>query len=232
MRPQSLILAALAAAAASSVDARCPDLSRYSVSNITLRNGTLDVAVERMLRQTAWKAEFAGPATDIRLSLVGVGGPMNTVLEKVIKRAGESDAVESISSVIDRDTCTVRIEVVASRPTPSVLVEEAAPLVAEAIAQEAVRDPGPGERHHVLPGGMRLSEALSKYVETHGWSLRWRIADDFIIDTDIPVPPSGVVEGVTNVIRAYQSAGAMSSVRPRFAGPNKVVVIESTGDQP
>ncbi|MBT9165436.1 MAG: hypothetical protein DDT25_00081 [Chloroflexi bacterium] len=232
MRPHSLILAALASAAASSVEARCPDLSRYSVSSISLRNGSLDVAIRQILRQTAWDAEFVGPATDIRLSLVGVSGPMDTVLENVIRRAGESGAVESISSIIDHDTCTVRIDVVPNRPEPPPITEGGESLIAEAATQKTNHDPDPSERHHVLLGGMRLSEALSKYVESHGWSLRWRIDDDFIIDTDIPVPPSNVIDGVTNVIRAYQSAGAMISVRPRFANPNRVVVIESTGDQP
>ena len=62
--------------------------------------------------------------------------------------------------------------------------------------------------------------------------MRWRIEDDFLIDTDIPVPKGDVVEGVLHIVRAYQAAGAMQTVRPRFAAPNRVVVIETTGDQP
>lgn len=242
----ALIALAVAGAlpAAASTPQRCPDLENYDVSNISVRGGTLDRIINRVLDGTAWKAEFNGPATDIRLSVIGVSGPMDLVLERVMKRAGEAEIVESVSSVIDREGCTVTVSVTTRRPTPSVLVEApaaaafanattpAAVTTAAVARAERVVEPTPAERTHILPGGSKLSDALSKYVESYGWSLRWRIEEDFLIDTDIPLPQGDVVDGVLHVVRAYQSAGAMKTVRPRFAAPNKVVVIETTGDQP
>lgn len=236
MRHALIALAVAGALPATAAPPRCPDLENYDVSNISVRGGTLDRIVNRVLDGTAWKAEFKGPATDIRLSVIGVSGPMDLVLDRVIRRAGEAEVVESVSSVVDRATCTVTVSVTTKRPTPSVLVEapaaEAFAAVTAAAAAAPLREPTPAERTHVLPGGSKLSDALSKYVEAHGWTLRWRIEEDFLIDTDIPIPEGDVVNGVLHVVRAYQAAGAMKTVRPRFAAPNKVVVIETTGDQP
>lgn len=235
MRVALLALAVATAIPATSAfaasDRRCPDLSRYDVSNTSVRNGTLDRALQRILSGTAWNVEFTGPATDIGLTLIGVSGPMDMVVEKVIERAGDAEVVESISSIVDRESCTIRVSVTTKSPTPSVLVEDSANAAFTAAVAPAPVEPGPGERVHVLPGGAKLSDALTKYVEAYGWTMRWRIEDDFLIDTAIPVPEGDVVEGVLHVIRAYQAAGAMQTVRPRFAGPNKVVVIESIGDQ-
>jgi len=231
MRLSALALAALTAMPAAA-ERRCPDLDRYDVSNISFRNGTLDIAVNRLLKGTAWKAEFIGPATDIRLTMIGVAGPMDMVLEKMIERAGRSEVVDSVTSVVDRESCTVTVSVTTNRPTPSVLVEPSSEEAFVAATAKPIKDPGPGDRIHVLPGGSKLSRALNKYIESHGWTMRWRIDDDFLIDTDIPIPKGDVVDGVLHVVRAYQAAGAMATVRPRFAAPNRVVVIETTGDQP
>lgn len=234
MRNATIYAALLLAGLASSAHAAppsCPDMGRFDVSNISFRGGSLDIAVQRLLRGTPWRAEFDGPATDIRITMIGVGGPMDMILERMIERAGEAPNVASASAVVDREGCVVRVSITTHRPTPSVLVEAPAVAAQEAITA-ALDDPlGPGEQSHTLPSGTKLSVALRSYVEAFGWTLRWRIEDDFLIDADIPIPEGDVVDGVLHVIRAYQAAGAMRTVRPRFAEPNRVVVIETTGDQ-
>lgn len=227
---RSLILLSLFSVAASA-HASCPPLARYDVSGVSFRGASLDRAVERLLDGTAWKAEFDGPATDIRLSMIGVSGPLNLVLDRLIQQAGKSTVVDSVSSVIDKEGCTVKVNVRTNAPTPSVRVEEAHTRVLAEVELNAKREQSQAEKGYTLPQGVKLSEALAGYAKAHGWSLRWRIQDDYMIDTEIPIPPGEIVDGVLHVIRAYQAAGAMQTVRPRFASPNRVVVIESAGDQ-
>lgn len=77
-----------------------------------------------------------------------------------------------------------------------------------------------------LPPGQNLSEALERYVRERGWSLRWNIGEDYVLDASLPIPSSDLIEGVTWVVNTYQSQGGMLGVVPRFARSNRVVVIE------
>lgn len=78
----------------------------------------------------------------------------------------------------------------------------------------------------MLPSGSRLSTALERFVRERGWDIRWQIEEDYILDANLPIPTSDVIEAVTWVVNTYQSQGGMPGVVPRFARSNKVVVIE------
>lgn len=92
--------------------------------------------------------------------------------------------------------------------------------LAASLQHSALRKP------FVLKAGKQLSAALQSYVQSRGWQLRWRIDADYMIDVDIPVPALDLIDGVTWVVRVYQSQDGMQGVVPRFARGNKVVVIE------
>lgn len=238
-KTHALALAAALSAPALMAQTHCPDLARFEVGGITMHDTTLDVAVDRLLAGTPWVAEYVGPVDAVRVSLDGVSGPMDLVMDDLIRGASASPAVSSVSAMRDSSACLMRVEVTPLRPAapqgasmlPDLGLASADPIPVPMPGVIDAKDQGPGHRTHVLPGGRKLSQALSEYVALHGWTLRWRIEDDFLIDTDIPIPPGDVIDGVLHVVRAYQSAGAMRTVRPRFAEPNRVVVIETTGDQ-
>ncbi|OGU24398.1 MAG: hypothetical protein A2580_08650 [Hydrogenophilales bacterium RIFOXYD1_FULL_62_11] len=86
--------------------------------------------------------------------------------------------------------------------------------------------PAPLPATAVLPAGSRLSTALERYVRDRGWALRWNIEEDYVLDVNLPIPTSELIDGVTWVVHAYQSQGGMLGVVPRFARGNNVVVIE------
>ena len=71
-----------------------------------------------------------------------------------------------------------------------------------------------------------LSKGLAEYVKKFGWSMRWNIKTDYLVDTQLPIPAGSVIHGVTYVVRAYQSWGGLLGDVPRFAKPNKVVVMQ------
>ncbi len=77
-----------------------------------------------------------------------------------------------------------------------------------------------------LQPGQNLSEALERYVRERGWSLRWNIGEDYVLDASLPIPSTDLIESVTWVVNTYQSQGGMLGVVPRFARSNRVVVIE------
>jgi len=77
-----------------------------------------------------------------------------------------------------------------------------------------------------LPSGSRLSVALERFIRERGWDIRWNIDEDYVLDAQLPIPTSDVIEAVTWVVHTYQSQGGMPGVVPRFARANKIVVIE------
>lgn len=81
-------------------------------------------------------------------------------------------------------------------------------------------------RSSFLPAGTRLSVALDRFVRERGWDLRWQIAEDYVLDVNLPIPAADLIESVTWVVQTYQSQGGMYGVVPRFARSNRVVVIE------
>lgn len=77
-----------------------------------------------------------------------------------------------------------------------------------------------------LPSGTRLSVALERFIRERGWDVRWNIEEDYILDANLPIPTTDVIEAVTWVVHTYQSQGGLPGVVPRFARTNKIVVIE------
>lgn len=124
-------------------------------------------------------------------------------------------------------------------PPPPMVAKAATSRSAEAVP---VADPPPrsapvlatasapaAPRGYVLQRGETLSHALEGYVASLGWTLRWNIHDDYVLDAPFPIPPGDdVIHGVTYVVRAYQSQGGLLSATPMFAMPNHVVVIEDS----
>lgn len=85
---------------------------------------------------------------------------------------------------------------------------------------------GPNAYQFIIPTGTLLSRGLSDYVKRFGWTLRWLIPQDYRLDAPFPIPAGPMAHGVTYVVRAYQSQGGLLGDVPRFAGPNRVVVIQ------
>lgn len=217
MSRRVLRVAAVAAAlAASGAVAACPPMSAYRVTGVSADQVPISSALEMLFGGTAWSGVVNGQADDVRVSFRGVSGPLDQVLTKVLEGAGRASPA-SISSVSDINRCittvTVQQPIVAQAPGASV-------AATEAPAAPAAR------RGDVLPAGSNVSEAMSAYVERNGWSLRWLIEEDYVLDADLPIPAMDLIDGVTYVIRAYQAQGGMRGVSPRFARGNNVVVIE------
>jgi hypothetical protein len=96
------------------------------------------------------------------------------------------------------------------------------PLSAPISAVPAA-DPAGG---YVIPAGTMLSAGLSKYVQALGWTMKWNITDDYMLDEPLPIPAGSVIDGVSFVVRTYQSQGGLMGDIPLFAKPNHVVVIQ------
>lgn len=84
----------------------------------------------------------------------------------------------------------------------------------------------PVPKPYVLPKGKSLSSALAAYVAAHGWTLKWAIKNDYVLEAPFPIPAGkNLVGGVSYVVRAYQAQGGLMGDVPVFAMPNHVVVI-------
>jgi len=114
-------------------------------------------------------------------------------------------------------------------PTTVPPVPTAAPSaqrdLAEAGESTAVAPQQP-KKITTIPAGTRLSAAMEAFVKSHGWSIRWLIDEDYMLDADLPVPGDDVIEGVTFVVQTYQKQGGMQGVVPLFAKGNQVVAIQ------
>lgn len=80
-------------------------------------------------------------------------------------------------------------------------------------------------RPFVIAAGRRLSEGLADYAKENGWELRWQIQPDYVLDAPFPIPQSTFKEGLTYVLRAYQSQGGLHNVTSSLAEPNHVAVV-------
>ncbi|HEU0197448.1 MAG TPA: hypothetical protein VFQ88_09580 [Nevskiaceae bacterium] len=80
---------------------------------------------------------------------------------------------------------------------------------------------------YTLQTGQTLSHALSAYVASKGWSLKWRITgSDFMLTAPLPIPAGdNVIQGVTYVLHAYQALGALLNVVPLFSTANNVAAL-------
>lgn len=212
------VAALVAALAASGAAAACPPMSAYRVTGVSADQVPIASALEMLFGGTAWTGVVNGQADDVRVSFRGVSGPLDQVLTKVLEGAGRASPA-SISSVSDTNRCittvTVQQPVVAQAALPVAAAQDATPVPA-----------APARRGDVLAAGSNVSEAMAAYVERNGWTLRWLIDEDYVLDADLPIPAMDLIDGVTYVIRAYQAQGGMRGVSPRFARGNNVVVIE------
>ncbi|MGH8159357.1 MAG: hypothetical protein ACREPQ_14650 [Rhodanobacter sp.] len=83
-----------------------------------------------------------------------------------------------------------------------------------------------GSTPYTIPAGIMLSEGLTKYVKSFGWSMRWNVKDDFRLDAPLPIPAGSMKEGVNYVVHTYQAQGALLGDAPDYHNPNQFVVIE------
>jgi hypothetical protein len=113
---------------------------------------------------------------------------------------------------------------VTSSPLPTA-APSAQPDAAEA-GEPTAAAPKPKKSITTIPAGTRLSTGLEAFVKSHGWSIRWLIDEDYMLDADLPVPADDVIEGVTFVVQTYQKQGGMQGVVPLFAKGNQVVAIQ------
>ncbi|TAN03129.1 MAG: hypothetical protein EPN36_14120 [Rhodanobacteraceae bacterium] len=243
----ALTVAIAAVTTAGPVLANCPPLSVYRVGGVSLANGTLAQAADMLLAGTAWKAETSPQASTMRVSMKNVGGPTDKVLAAVLDSA--SNDTYAVASTQDTSACVVHVTATRIAPPPAPPVALAAshapvagnssmpripaetfpsgkgvaPAAAPAPAYPKV-DPVPAS--YTLPAHMLLSKALARYVTHEGWTLKWNIPDDYMLDAPFPIPGSDdVISGVTYVVNAYKVQGGMLGEAPCFAKPNHVVVM-------
>lgn len=248
-----IAFSALALAISGPALASCPPLTAYRVQGVSAKNATPAEAIGLLLANTPWKPDVDA-ALNAPINLRSVSGPLDRVLERLVDGL---DSTGQITMLQDSASCVVRVALRAPAPAPAPIPEPApAPAPATAVASASAMpdvpleasapmpervielDPfaetsglgnedAPAPRSHVLKAGKSLSEALDEYVTERGWSIRWMLEEDYLLDADVPVPPLDVIDGVTWVVTAYQQQGGLRGVTPRFATPNKVVVIEA-----
>lgn len=239
----ALAVAIAAVTTAGPVLANCPPLSVYRVGGVSLANGTLAQAAGMLLAGTAWRAETSPQASALRVSMKNVGGPTDKVLAAVLDSA--SNDTYAVASTQDTSACVVHVTAtrIAPPPAPPVALAAApAPAVgsmpkipAETFPSGKGAAPAPATSYpkvdpvpasYTLPAHMLLSKALARYVTHEGWSLKWNIPDDYMLDAPFPIPGSDdVIAGVTYVVNAYKVQGGMLGEAPCFAKPNHVVVM-------
>ena len=210
----TLLVGLVGACGSAYANASCPPLSAYRVTNVSAENVRIGVAMDMLVSGTTWSPNIVGSDDDVTVSFRGVSGPLDQVLSKVVEAAGQASTA-AVSMVTDPVRCIATVNV--------------APPVAPAAPVGALAEVAPVAHRYQsesLPAGGTLSEALTSYAERKGWTLRWQLDDDYMLDVDIPIPPMDLIDGVTYVVRAYQAQGGLNGVVPRFARSNKVVVIE------
>jgi len=106
--------------------------------------------------------------------------------------------------------------------------EASKPVFAEPVAATPVIAPSTpsAEAGYTIPAGVNLSRGLAKYVERFGWTLRWKISEDYMLDAPLPIPQGTLQEGINYVMQSYRAQGGMGDATATFANPNKVVVLE------
>jgi hypothetical protein len=243
-----IALSALALSMSGTALGSCPPLTAYRVQGVSAKNATPAEAIGLLLAGTPWKADVDA-GLNAPINLRSVSGPLDRVLERLIDGL---DSSGQITMLQDSSGCVVRVALrqppapvpaapaepaaaaAAPTPLPDVPLDPAGAMAERVIEVDPFADTtglgnesAPAPRSHVLPAGKSLSEALEEYVADRGWTIRWMLEEDYILDVDVPVPPLDVIDGVTWVVTAYQQQGGLRGVTPRFATPNKVVVIEA-----
>ncbi len=78
---------------------------------------------------------------------------------------------------------------------------------------------------YTIKAGTMLSTGLTKYVDGFGWSIRWKLADDYRLDAPFPIPVGSLEHGLRYVFKAYQAQGGLLGDGFVLNEPNKVAVI-------
>ena len=197
--------------------ANCPPMSAYRVANVTADGKSIGSAVDMLLAGTPWKGAVNGPGEGVKVTFRGVSGPLDQVVAKVVEAAGRASTA-GVSMTFDAAQCVATVNVVS--------VQEAALATVETKSGELAPAPSPMHTAEVLRAGTTLAEALADYAQRKGWTLKWQLDDDYMLDVDLPIPPMDVIDGMTYVVRAYQAQGGLQGVVPRFARAINVVVVE------
>lgn len=237
MRRLLCVACLLAASPFASAGMRCLPLASYEVAGVTAANVPLRDAMGMLVTGTPWQVTVSEELTGVRMSYRNVAGPLDKVMARAISQAGEASG-QPMSSVMDASRCLITVSTPPPVVTAPAVVASATPPpasstpVAHASATgTAVTLPLPAKPAPVTSGvlhaGDNLSAALEAYAKRGGWSLRWNIDSDYVLDADIPLPQGDVIQGITWVVRTYQAQGGLEGVVPRFAKGNHVVVIES-----
>lgn len=197
--------------------AACPPMSAYEVAGVSANNVQMSEALGLLFAGTPWTVNVVGDANGVRLSYRGVSGPLDKVLAKAVAQAGGASGVP-VAAVTDSQRCIATV----SAKAPAV--------VAASQPGRPVADPPAPIAHApertVIRAGETLSDGLAKYVAKSGWTMRWNIDQDYVLDVDLALPDTDIIDTVTWVVRTYQQQGGLEGVVPRFAKGNKVVVIE------
>lgn len=218
MKPRiRLTMLAALLCAGGAAQASCPPLSAYRVTNVSAEGMAIGNAIDMLLAGTPWKGAAIGPSDGVKVTFRGVSGPLDQVLSKVVEAAGRASTA-GVSMTTDGAQCMATVSITSLQDAPLAMVDTATGETAPATR--------PMHTSEVLRAGATLSEALSDYAERKGWSLRWQLDDDYMLDVDLPIPPMDLIDGVTYVVRAYQAQGGLVGAAPRFARSNNVVVIE------
>lgn len=225
------LIPVLAMLAAGQALADCPPLSRYQVSGLTLRGGSLDAAIRQIIDGTAWRAEFSGPVQSVRMRMSGVSGDMDTVIRTVVETAAKDPAVAGVSSTIDSAECVIRVA--AKAPAPRVDPAVASPAVAASAAEapSAVPVATPAAETRALPAapvvrpvwtarrGSTLRQSLESWAGKAScasadaraagqatWTVAWAAADtDYRIVAPLTFEGS-ISEAAQAAVRLYENA--------------------------
>ena len=216
---ERMILAALLGLPLAAQAADCPPLSVYEAAGVTTPSVPLAEAMQTLLAGTAWKADVGEGASNLRVTLRAVSGPLDMVVQRVVSQAGAA-SLHPVSSTADTSRCVVTVDVRRPQASERSLLPS---IEREAVAASPLARPVPTR----LAAGKMLSKALEEYVYSQGWTLRWNIDADYMLDVDLPLPEGKpLIDTVTWVVKTYQAQGGMAGVVPRFAKSNRVVVIE------
>lgn len=216
-----LVFAAMPAASL----AQCPPMSAYQVAGVYADDLPITDAMRLLFAGTDWKPHFQGQASDIRVTLRGLSGPLDVVFEKVIAETGRASTA-AIAAISNPALCVATVSVktppALAAPVPAILI--AADKTGQGVPKAVPTNVMP--EREILPAGNKLSTALRDYIERHGWQLHWRTDKDYKLAAPLAIPPMDIIDGVMWVVHTYQARGEMQGVAPRFDTCSNVVVIE------
>lgn len=169
----------------------------------------LVIAAALAIASPAVVAQSIKPMSPTEISRLGTAAPLPVPPPAAVQPAASGYQPDATGlAVPSRAAAPVAAPVAGALPPPPVLQQP----------QMAVT---------TIPAGTRLSEGLELFVSSRGWSLRWLIEEDYMLDADLPIPGTNVIDAVTWVVQTYQRQGGMRGVVPMFARGNRVVAIQN-----